>query len=158
VDDTRGESAWRSLMYGLAAVMEYYYRPASRGSSWLGLLDAACGSTRRWSMTTLVSPRITVRRRFAIGELCVRKSLREIFLAKLRAKDVPVYLGAFTARGNRESRAKHVKLPCGIKEEPRVRGLYALLTRIMCVLEREKCLRARFVTSQRYSCLGLPTI
>lgn len=52
-----------------------------------------------------------LRRRFVIDELCVRESVPEIFLAKLRAKYVPVYLGAFTARANRESRAKHVKLP-----------------------------------------------
>lgn len=50
---------------------------------------------------------------------CVRTmGQREIFFAKLRAKDVPVYLGAFTVRANRESRVKHAKLPSGIKEEP----------------------------------------
>lgn len=53
---------------------------------------------------------------------------REIFLAKLRVKDVPVYLGAFTARANRESRAKHVKLPCGIKKEPCERFICAFNT------------------------------
>lgn len=40
---------------------------------------------------------------------------RGIFRGGMRARDVPVYPGTFTARANRESRAEYVKLSGEIK-------------------------------------------
>lgn len=62
-----GRSAWRPVMYGLAAVMEYYYRSASTGGrrGWIsGVVDAIPLRGRREMRVSMVRslPAITTQR------------------------------------------------------------------------------------------------
>jgi len=136
-------------MYGLAAVMEYYYRSASalplspsRRSPRM-MLMVVDRATRRWSAKRERERErerrrrcdITVRRRLSRSATAASYAspCRQIFLSGLRARDVPVYPGSSfmdrASRGIREIIGRDKR-----KRRPRV---------LMRLLEREKCRRFR---------------